>query len=200
MTLFFRIFLLISLALFFIFLMVVRAYLVWKQTGKNPIIISTEDTAHGLMGRYLVLIMLLLAVFVVVNVAAPHTYIYFLPIEWLENIYLQDIGAALMVIALLISYVAQAQMRASWRVGIDEQTKTELVTTGLFQYSRNPIYLGMTTALLGAFLIAPTGITLLILVLGYVLMQMQIRLEEEFLTKLHGQPYLDFKRKVRRWI
>lgn len=200
MTPFFRIFLLVSLLLFFFFLLAWRAYVVWKQTGKNPIIISTEDNAHSLMGRYLVGMMLLLAIFSITNVVAPHTYLYFLPITWLENIYLQDVGAALILIALVFTFIAQAQMRESWRVGIDEHTKTALVERGLFRYSRNPIYLGMVLALLGTFFIAPTGATLLTLVLGFVLLQVQIRLEEEFLTKLHGQSYLDFKKKVRRWI
>lgn len=144
--------------------------------------------------------MLLLAIFVVANVVFPESYGYFLPITWLENIYLKDVGAGIMIISLILTFIAQAQMRDSWRVGIDEQTKTELVTKGLFRYSRNPIYLGMVLALLGAFFIAPTGATLLVLVLSYVLMQIQIRLEEEFLTRLHGQSYLDFKKKVRRWI
>ncbi|HXH19364.1 MAG TPA: isoprenylcysteine carboxylmethyltransferase family protein, partial [Chitinophagales bacterium] len=79
-------------------------------------------------------------------------------------------------------------------------SKTKLITTGLFRYSRNPIYLGMVLALLGVFLIAPTALILLILVVCYVLMQIQIRLEEEHLIKLHGQAYLDYKKKVRRWI
>ncbi|MDZ4844247.1 MAG: methyltransferase [Chitinophagales bacterium] len=200
MTLFFRIFLLVNLALFFLFLMVFRAYVVWKQTGKNPIIRGKKDNAHNLMSSYLMLIMLMLAGFVITNVVVPESYNYFLPITWLENIYLQDVGAAFMIIALVLTFIAQAQMRESWRLGIDEQTKTALVHSGLFNYSRNPIYLGMEFALLGAFFIAPTGTTLLLLVLSYMLLQIQIRLEEEFLTKLHGQAYLDFKRKVRRWI
>ena len=200
MTLFLRIFLLVSLMLFFIVLMVFRAYVVWKQTGKNPIIVSKEDNAHSLMSKYLMLMMLLLAVFVIANVVVPASYNYFLPIFWLEHIYLQDFGAGIMLIALLLTYASQAQMHDSWRLGIDEQTKTALVTKGLFQYSRNPIYLGMVMALLGVFFIAPTAATCLTLLLGYVLMQIQIRLEEEYLTKLHGQQFLDFKRKVRRWI
>lgn len=200
MTLFFRIFLLVSLSLFFIFLMAFRAYIVWKQTGKNPIIVSKEDNAHNLMSRYLMLMMLLLAFFVITNVVAPQTYTYFLPISWLENIYLQDVGAGIMLLSLVLTFIAQAQMSKSWRLGIDEQTKTELVTKGLFQYSRNPIYLGMVLALLGVFFIAPTAATCFTLILGYVLMQIQIRLEEEYLTKLHGQQFLDFKKKVRRWI
>ena len=40
----------------------------------------------------------------------------------------------------------------------------------------------------------------LFLILGYVLIQIQIRLEEEFLTKEHGQEYLNYKQKVRRLI
>ncbi len=200
MTLFFRIFLLVSLSLFFFFMLAVRAIIVYKHTGKNPIMLQRGDNAHSLMSRYLVMMMLLLAAFVLVNVFAPEWYNYFLPITCLDKIHLKDIGAGMMIVALVLTYIAQAQMRNSWRVGIDEQTKTELVTNGLFQYSRNPIYLGMVLALLGAFLIAPTGATLLIFVLCYVLMQIQIRLEEEHLTKLHGLAYLDYKKKVRRWV
>jgi len=200
MTLFFRIFLLISLSLFFLLLFALRAFIVWRQTGKNPLILQGGDNAHSLLSRYLVMMMLLLAAFVLINFFAPHYYDYFLPIAWLDEILLKDIGAGLLIIALVFTYIAQAQMRSSWRVGIDEETKTELVAEGLFRYSRNPIYLGMILALLGVFLIAPTGATLLIFVLCYVLMQIQIRLEEEHLTRLHGQRYLDYKKKVRRWI
>lgn len=200
MTFFFRTFLLVSFFLFFFFLFAFRAFIVWKHTGKNPIILSHDDNAHGLMSRYLVSMMLLLVIFVLANAVFPESYGYFLPITWLENIYLKDVGAGMMIVSLILTFIAQAQMRDSWRVGIDEQTKTELVTKGLFRYSRNPIYLGMVLALLGAFFIAPTGVTLLILVLSYVLMQIQIRLEEQYLIRLHGQRYLDFKKKVRRWM
>lgn len=43
---------------------------------------------------------------------------------------------------------AQAAMGSSWRVGTDRTTRTELVQTGLFGYSRNPIFLGMRVILL----------------------------------------------------
>ncbi len=91
-------------------------------------------------------------------------------------------------------------MRNSWRIGIDTETETELITSGLFQYSRNPIFFGMIISLLGLFLTTPNALTCLFLILGYVLIQIQIRLEEEFLTHQHGQKYLEYKQKVRRII
>ena len=88
-------------------------------------------------------------------------------------------------------------MKNSWRIGIDTETKTELITAGLFQLSRNPIFFG---SLIGLFLTTPNALTGLFLILGYVLIQIQIRLEEEFLTDQHGQKYTEYKQKVRRLI
>ena len=91
-------------------------------------------------------------------------------------------------------------MKNSWRIGIDTETKTELITTGLFRHSRNPIFFGMIISLVGLFLTTPNALTGLFLILGYVLIQIQIRLEEEFLTGQHGKKYTDYKQNVRRLI
>jgi protein-S-isoprenylcysteine O-methyltransferase Ste14 len=91
-------------------------------------------------------------------------------------------------------------MKNSWRIGIDTVTKTELVTTGLFRISRNPIFFGMIISLFGLFLTTPNALTGLFLIIGYVLIQIQIRLEEDFLTEQHGKKYSEYKQKVRRLI
>lgn len=91
-------------------------------------------------------------------------------------------------------------MGNSWRIGIDEENRPALVSTGVFSLSRNPIFLGMIGTLLGIFLIAPNAFTLLICFLGFVLIQIQVRLEEEFLEKTHGADYDKFRRVVRRWL
>lgn len=106
----------------------------------------------------------------------------------------------MLFISLLWTVIAQGHMKNSWRIGIDKDTKTELVTTGLFSISRNPIFFGMILSLIGLLLTTPNALTALFLTLGYVLIQIQIRLEEEFLTKEHGQVYLNYKQKVRRLI
>ena len=102
--------------------------------------------------------------------------------------------------SLIFIAIAQGQMGKSWRVGIDRENKTELVDVGLFQYSRNPIFLGMRFTGVGLFLLIPNALTLTTFVLGDILMQVQVRLEEEFLEGVHGERYTEFKKTVRRWI
>jgi protein-S-isoprenylcysteine O-methyltransferase Ste14 len=58
----------------------------------------------------------------------------------------------------------------------------------------------MIATILGLFLVTPNAFTLLLVVIGYVLIQIQVRLEEEFLYKMHGQTYLEYKNSVRRFI
>lgn len=91
-------------------------------------------------------------------------------------------------------------MRESWRIGIDEENKTELVTNGFFAISRNPIFLGRMIANIGLFLVLPNAFTLLIIALSTVSINTQIRLEEEFLEQEFGEQYQEYKTKVRRWI
>ncbi|MFP8892734.1 methyltransferase family protein [Chryseobacterium sp. EZn1] len=85
-------------------------------------------------------------------------------------------------------------------MGIDNSAKTELITHGLFRFSRNPIFLGMTISLIGFFLAFPTVIAFAFLLTGSMLMQIQIRLEEEYLLKEHGEIYIAYKKKVRRML
>jgi protein-S-isoprenylcysteine O-methyltransferase Ste14 len=91
-------------------------------------------------------------------------------------------------------------MGESWRIGIDEERRAPLVRKGVFGLSRNPIFLGMMLTLLGLFLVTPNAVTLLVLVLGVVLIQIQVRLEEEFLSGVHGEEYAEYRRGVRRWL
>lgn len=94
----------------------------------------------------------------------------------------------------------QSQMANSWRIGIDEKNKTDLVTNGLFSISRNPIFLGVMIANVGLFLIIPNAFTLLIVSLSTVSINTQIRLEEAFLKSSYGQEYRDYQNQVRRWL
>jgi protein-S-isoprenylcysteine O-methyltransferase Ste14 len=123
-----------------------------------------------------------------------------MPIEWLEYSWLRWLGISLLLLSLVWTVIAQAQMGESWRIGIDQTHRTNLVQRGVFSRSRNPIFLGMMVTLFGLFLLIPNALTLLTLALGVVLIQIQVRLEEEFLASTHGHEYAHYRIRVRRWI
>jgi protein-S-isoprenylcysteine O-methyltransferase Ste14 len=103
-------------------------------------------------------------------------------------------------LSFLIIVVAQRNMGNQWRIGIDDRNKTSLVTNGLFGISRNPIFVGVIMIFLGLFLIIPNVITALILVSGYLVIQVQVRLEEEFLRAQLGEEYKHYMNGVGRWL
>lgn len=184
--------------LFFGITFVVKSIVVSKKIGKSPLVLPKEDSAYGLVGFYFKIIMIALCIYAILYSAFPNSYKYLLPIEYLENQYLKYIGIGILNLALIWIIIAQNHMKASWRIGIDTKAKTKLIITGLFRISRNPVFFGMILSLIGLFLLTPNSWTFIFLTLGYVLIQIQIRLEEAFLTKQHGKKYMDYKNKVRR--
>jgi protein-S-isoprenylcysteine O-methyltransferase Ste14 len=179
---------------------VAKSIIVAKRIGKNPLVLPKDDSAYGLIGQYFKLTLIFIFLYVLLLAFVPTLYDYSLPITQLDNLTLKSIGLGFLGFALIWTVVAQGHMKNSWRIGIDTETKTELVTTGLFGISRNPIFFGMIVSLVGLFLTTPNACTGLFLILGYVLIQIQIRLEEDFLANQHGQKYMDYKQKVKRII
>jgi len=179
---------------------VLKSVIVARKIGKNPLVLPKDDSAFGLIGLYFKLTLIAMFIYILAFTFFPTWHDNFLPIVAMDNLTIKYIGLGLLAIALIWTIVAQGHMKNSWRIGIDTETKTELVTTGLFGLSRNPIFFGMILSLLGLFLTTPNALTGLFLILGYILIQIQIRLEEDFLTKEHGQIYEAYKQKVRRLI
>ncbi|WP_213196091.1 methyltransferase family protein [Cloacibacterium caeni] len=184
-----------------IFVFVVPTYLTYKKTGINPITFGKESNAHNYVGNvYKFLVFMLLMVFVI-HFLNIELYNYFLvPIHYLELSSVFFIGFFLLHFALFWIFIAQKQMGNSWRIGIDEKNKSELVTHGLFSISRNPVFLGMMLSLFSIFMVLPNILTFFIAFTGYIVIQIQIRLEEEFLLKEFGQKYIDYKNNTRRLI
>lgn len=194
-----QLYLFLFLIIYFFFVFFLRSYLLWKRTGINPLTFSQSDDAHGYNGKVFTFISLLEFVVVFIYAFKSEWYPYLLPFWYLEHRYLQYIGWGLLLLSLVLVWIAQSQMANSWRIGIDEKNKTKLVTNGLFFISRNPIFLGIMITNLGLMLIIPNAFTLLIVSLSTVSINTQIRLEESFLKRSHGEIYQNYLKQVRRW-
>ncbi len=179
---------------------VIPTYRTYKQTGINPITFGKNDNAHDYIGFIMKVLIVLLFVAVLTYSMSEKMYSYLVPISYLQTQTLTIIGFALIHIALVWITIAQFQMSNSWRIGIDEKNKTKLVTYGVFSISRNPIFLGMIISVLGLFFIVPNALTFFLTITTYIIIQIQIRLEEDFLQKQHDQDYVNYKLKTKRLI
>ena len=188
------------LVVYFVTAFLWRSFVVWKKTGVNPVVFKGSDSAHDFIGRVFKALFAVIVVVVVIYAFVPGGYEYLLPFHWFEVRWMRLTGIVLLLISLAWTILAQAQMGNSWRIGIDDEHKTELIQSGVFSLSRNPIFVGMTLTLLGLFLVIPNVGTLVTLLVGVILIGIQVRLEEEYLMRLHGDTYLQYHRNVRRWI
>ncbi|WP_226913063.1 methyltransferase family protein [Flavicella marina] len=172
----------------------------WKKTGINPLTFKKTDNAHDYNGKVFTFITIFELIVAGIYAFKNEWYEYLLPFWYLGNPILQKIGWTLLIISLIVVWISQSQMAASWRIGIDEYNKTKLVTNGVFSISRNPIFLGIMIANIGLFFVIPNAFTLLIISLSTLSVNTQIRLEEEFLKREFGNEYIQYAEKVRRWI
>ncbi|WP_284461188.1 isoprenylcysteine carboxylmethyltransferase family protein [Chryseobacterium sp.] len=200
MTDFMRFFIPLYFIVFFTVSFLGISFTVARKIGKNPNVLPKDDSAYGLIGFYFKITVITLFIYTVLFLLFPQTVFSTFRINILDLDSIRYAGITLMITAFICVVTAQVQMKNSWRIGIDCKTKTELITHGLFRFSRNPIFLGMMVSLIGFFLAFPTVIAFIFSLMGCILMQIQIRLEEEYLQKQHGQAYLTYKKRVGRML
>ncbi len=109
-------------------------------------------------------------------------------------------GVVLAALATWLVWRGQNDMAASWRIGIAPGERTELVTGGLFQFCRNPIYLGLKGALAAFCCFLPGYLSGGLLLLGTLLLQVQAQLEEAYLLEQHGKAYAAYCARVGRFL
>ncbi len=119
----------------------------------------------------------------------------------LDRTLLAVAGTLLFVAGLAIALPSAGLFR---RLGTNVEPwrpATQIVSTGLYRWTRNPMYLGMALSYAGLALgvDGPIALALLPVVLAIIQTQVIAR-EEAYLTAKFGEDYLDYRRRVRRWI
>ena len=135
MTFFLRLILPIYFIIYFGVAIVLKSIVVAKRTGKNPFVLPKDDNIYGLVGFYFKLLLIAIFVYVVVYAFFPTWHEFFLPIQQLANPTISCVGLSLLFISLIWTVIAQIHIKNSWRIGIDTEMKTELVSSGLLAFS-----------------------------------------------------------------
>jgi protein-S-isoprenylcysteine O-methyltransferase Ste14 len=120
--------------------------------------------------------------------------------EFFHSEVLSWVGVILCLAGLILLFLSLVSFGKSFRVGIDVDHADKLVTTGVFAFSHNPIYVAFAFVLLGQFLVFPNWILLVYLAAGTWLFHRQVLREEEFLRKHYGQEYAEYCNRVRRYL
>ena len=119
--------------------------------------------------------------------------------EFFHSALIQWAGVFLCLAGLSLFLWSLFSFGQSFRVGIDKDHPDKLITTGIFAFSRNPIYTAFAFILIGQFLIFPNWLLLVYLFAAAWLFHRQVLREEAYLKIHYGQQYADYCRRVRRY-
>jgi protein-S-isoprenylcysteine O-methyltransferase Ste14 len=122
------------------------------------------------------------------------------PILALDGAVGNTVGLILAIAGIGLTFAAQLAMGDSWRVGVDPEERTDLVTDGPFRLVRNPIYSAMLPTVFGLVLMVPSALAIAAIVTLFVALELQVRLvEEPYLLQVHGNAYADYVARVGRF-
>lgn len=123
------------------------------------------------------------------------------PVAALDVTAVHAAGLLLAVAGIAATFYAQVAMGASWRIGVDEGERTELVTAGPFALVRNPIFAAMLPTGLGLTLLVPSWVAFVGLAGLALALELQVRVvEEPYLLRVHGEAYARYAARVGRFV
>ncbi len=123
------------------------------------------------------------------------------PISGLDVDALHAIGIVLAAAGGLAVFAAQLGMGESWRIGVSEEERTDLITGGWFSLCRNPIYTSMIVGWSGIALMVPTWLAIAAVATIAVGLELQVRfVEEPYLWRAHGDAYCAYAARVGRFL
>lgn len=111
-------------------------------------------------------------------------------------------GVPIMALGVGIAVLSQMDMGKAWRIGVPREAEASqsLVTTGLYRFSRNPIYVGIMLFVAGSAIVIPGPVTILSTIITFVFMNKVIEAEEAFLKDAFGAEFDTYCKQTRRWL
>lgn len=128
-------------------------------------------------------------------------------IEWWLQIsfsfpaYVIQFGVGIVVLGFTLALISAFQFW-KFKTHIEPwKPASVLIDTGVFAYSRNPIYLAFVLVTCGAGLyLESVGVVLSNIFAIWLLYDFVITKEEKYLETLFGEQYREYKQRVRRWL
>ena len=111
------------------------------------------------------------------------------------------IGICLIGLGFLLAFNSISRFIKAKTGVVPFSESTTLITEGFYKYTRNPMYVGMNSFLLGLMLILKNPLNIIFLIIFFFIVRNMFVLKEEVqMEETFGQDYLTYKGKVRRWL
>lgn len=193
----------------FVLLVILLYFGLWTlkrivQIRKDKIDPQVMSKSSSSIQKYMNSYSIFLTIFVVILIPVHSLDLVFFGL--LSRFHLLDaalfdvIGFASCILGLFLCLYSQIKMGRSWRVGIDTQSKTDLITAGLYSLIRNPTYLGLFFVCVGVWIIWPTFAMFVFSGMFILFLEIQVRCEEDFLSVEFGEEYVQYKARTKRYI
>ena len=118
-----------------------------------------------------------------------------------QNLSLILIGLGFIGLGFLLAFNSIARFVRAKTGVVPFSESTALITEGFYKYTRNPMYVGMNSFLLGLMLILKNPLNILFLIIFFFVVRNMFVLKEEVqMEETFGEDYLTYKGKVRRWL
>jgi protein-S-isoprenylcysteine O-methyltransferase Ste14 len=172
-----------------------------RMAGVDPDVIYKArrpiQKYFGAMGRAMPVI---LVAMLALHAVAPPSFSVTAPLFGHSSWVNEAAGFLAGILGLALCRAAQVAIGESWRVGIDEGAKPGLITSGLYRRIRNPTYSGLYLLCAGAFVALPTWLLLYWMLAFFLMMEFQVRCEEEYLESAYGDEYRAYLKTSKRYI
>lgn len=140
-------------------------------------------------------------ILLLIHIFAAFLLNWLLPLPFAFPKILEWVGYILILVGLGLPISAVSQFMKAHTTIDPHGSVTDIVTSGPYRFSRNPIYLGFVCLLIGFLFIFRSYWGLILSpVLMVSLFQLVIKHEETYLEKKFGDVYSSYKSRVRRWL
>lgn len=197
---FFHSFVPVGFGMAFIAVTLLRSVISASQIGKSPFVIDRRDPVLGFVGGVFVLVVLIQLAYFGAIAMAPGLETMMGRVPRGNESGWRFASVVIMTSSLVWLSIAQFCMGRSWRVGICQAEILELRKNGPFAVSRNPTFVGMLGLSGGLALWSPAIVPFVALTATYLALEIQVRVEEVYLERTIGEPYMRYRMRTPRWL
>ncbi|MHA2174441.1 MAG: methyltransferase family protein [Candidatus Hodarchaeales archaeon] len=139
------------------------------------------------------------------NAGLQNLLAFIFPTNTIVAVPYQLIGILAIILGFILVFWANYMLLIVGKIGLRDREPfhipSTLIVDGPYKFSRNPIYTGVCSLVFGlSFLIGSVPLFILAIVLMAIFWRFLIRWEERKLEETFGEKYMEYKRRVRRWL